>query len=94
MCLWHLLWYIFGLRFSEHGLQPADEKVKAIKEAPTPRNVTKLLSFLGMLMAMTNFIPNFSTLAHPLHEFIGSTPWNWSSSCEKAFCAVKCALPL
>ena len=26
----------FGLRFSENGLQPTDEKVKAIKEAPTP----------------------------------------------------------
>ena len=24
----------FGLRFSERGLQPTDEKVKAIKEAP------------------------------------------------------------
>ena len=31
----------FGLHFSEKGLQPTDEKVKAIKEAPTPRNVTE-----------------------------------------------------
>ena len=39
----------FGLHFSE--------KVKAIKEAPTSRNVTELRSFLGMLAALTNFIP-------------------------------------
>ena len=38
----------FGLRFSENGLQPTDEKVKAIKEAPTPNNVLELRSFLRM----------------------------------------------
>ena len=47
----------FGLHFSEKELQPTDEKVKAIKEAPTSRNVTELRSFLGMLAALTNFIP-------------------------------------
>ena len=82
----------FGLRFSEHGLQPTDNKVQAIKEAPTPRNVTELRSFLGMVAALTNFIPKLSTLAHTLYELLGNTPWNWSPGCDKAFCAVKCAL--
>ena len=40
----------FRFRFSEKGLQPGCEKVRAIKEAP----------------AQTNFIPKLSTLAHPL----------------------------
>ena len=31
-------------------------------------------------------------ICHPLCELIGNTPWNWSQSCEKAVCAVKCAL--
>lgn len=84
--------FCFGLRFSEHGLRPTDEKVKAIKEALIPRNVTELRSFLGMLAALTNFIPKLSTLAHPLYELIGTITWNWSPNCEKAFCAVKCAL--
>ena len=26
----------FGLRFSERGIQPTDQKVKAIRDAPTP----------------------------------------------------------
>ena len=55
----------FGLRFWERGIQPTDEKVKAIRDAPTPRNVTELRSFLGMLAALSNFIPKLSTLAHP-----------------------------
>ena len=32
----------FGLCFSARGTQPTDEKVKAIREAPTPCNVTEL----------------------------------------------------
>ena len=76
----------FGLRFSEHGLQPTDNKVQAIKEAPTPRKVTELRSFLGMVAALTNFIPKLSTLAHPLYELLGNTPWNWSSGCDKQLC--------
>ena len=31
-------------------------------------------------------------ICHPLCELIGNTPWNWSQTCEKAVCAVKCAL--
>jgi len=37
--------------------QPTDEQVKAIKEAPTPCNVTEFVSFLGILAELTNFIP-------------------------------------
>ena len=73
--------------------QPTN-KAKAFKEAHTPRNVTELRSLLGMLVALTNFIPKLSTLAHLRYELIGNTPWNWSQSCEKAFCAVKCALTI
>ena len=82
----------FGLHFSEKGLQPTDEKVKAIKEAPTPRNVTELRSFLGMLAALTNFIPKLSTLAHPLYQLLGNKPWNWTPACKQAFRDVKHAL--
>ncbi|KAK2566762.1 Transposon Tf2-6 polyprotein [Acropora cervicornis] len=82
----------FGLHFSEKGLQPTDEKVQAIKEAPSPRNVTELRSFLGMLAALTNFIPKLSTLAHPLYQLLGNKPWNWTPACKQAFRDVKHAL--
>ena len=49
-------------------------------------------SFLETLAALHNFMPKLSTLAHPRYELIGNTPWNLLQSCEKAFCAVKCAL--
>ena len=82
----------FGLHFSEKGLQPTDEKVQAIKEAPTPRNVTELRFYLGMLAALTNFIPKLSTLAHPLYQLLGNKPLNWTPACKQAFRDVKHAL--
>ena len=82
----------FGLRFLTRGIQPADEKVKATREAPTPRNVTELRSFLGMLTALSNFIPKLSTHAHPPYELLGNKPWKWMANGDQAFADIKHAL--
>ena len=84
----------FGLRFSARGIQPTGERVKAIRDAPTPFNVTELHSFIGLLAALINFIPKLSTLARPLNELLGNKPWKWTSSCDQAFGDIKYALTL
>ena len=38
-----------GHTITAKGLQPTDEKVKAITAAPTPNNVSQLKSYLGMI---------------------------------------------
>ena len=38
-----------------NGLHPSELKVKAIKEAPTPTNVTELKSFFGLLNYWNKF---------------------------------------
>ena len=38
-----------GHNISEKGLQPTDDKIRAIRDAPVPQNVTQLRSFLGMV---------------------------------------------
>ena len=40
------------------GFHPVEAKVKAIQEAPAPKNPTELKSFLGMLNFYGKFIPN------------------------------------
>ena len=47
-----------GCKISAQGLEPTQEKVKAIVEAPAPRNVSQLKSFLGMLNYNGKFLPN------------------------------------
>ena len=37
-----------GHRISADGLQPTDSKIKALKDAPIPSNVSQLKAFLGL----------------------------------------------
>ena len=49
------------------GLHPTQEKVRAIKNSPKPKNVTELRSFFGMLTYYSKFLP---TLSSNLHLYI------------------------
>ena len=55
-----------GHRISAGGLHPTLEKVKAVRNAPTPTNVPQLKSFLGILAYNCKFLPNMSTVLAPL----------------------------
>ena len=66
-----------GYRIDKTGLHTSDEKVTAIKQAPTPKNVTQLRSFFRLLNYYERFLANLSTLRRPLnHQFRKDTPWN------------------
>ena len=75
----------FALRVSKDGVQPTEDKVRAIKEAPTPTNVNELRSWLGMLNFHAKFLPNISTVLAPLHDLLGNRAWQWTSECDRAF---------
>ncbi len=75
------------------GLHTASSKVKAIVDAPSPKNVSQLRSFLGLLTYYAKFMPNLASRLRPLHELLNkSKQWKWSDRCEKAFRDVKCVL--
>ena len=50
-----------GHVIDQHGVHPSQEKVKAIKEAPEPHNISELRSFLGIINHYARFLPNLST---------------------------------
>ena len=75
-----------GYRVDGEGRHPTDEKITAISEAPSPKDVTELCSYLGLLNYYGHFIPNLSTLLQPLHELLQKgVKWEWSKECETAF---------
>ena len=75
------------------GQHPTDEKIVAIKGAPSPKNVAELRSYLGLLNYYGNFIPSLSTLLQPLHELLWKeVKWAWTEECEKAFVRSKSEL--
>ena len=72
------------------GLHATDAKLEAIVDAPAPRNVAELRSFLGMLNYYGRFIPNLSSLIHPLNKLLcQDQPWHWTKSCQHAFVTAK-----
>ena len=82
-----------GHRIDKDGLHPTESKVKAVKEAPNPQNVSELWSFLGLINYYQKFLPNISSALHPLHRLTtkGAT-WEWSKLCEDTFNKVKAQL--
>ena len=67
-----------GHRADAEGFQPVEAKVKAIQEAPAPKNPTELKSFPGMLNFCGKFIPNLSSILEPLHSLLRKdVVWKW-----------------
>lgn len=79
-----------GHKITKEGLQPTDGKVRAVKEFPTPTNVSKLRSFLGMLSQYRKFLPNMAATLAPLLQ--KNSNWEWGSKQKRAFQAAKEAL--
>ena len=55
-----------GHRINEEGIHTSNQKVKAIVEAPSPRNLQELRSYLELLKEYV--IPQLATTLHPLHK--------------------------
>lgn len=59
-----------GFIISGIGLHPTNEKIEALINAPQPKDLMQLQSFLGMLNYYQRFIPNLSGELHPLYELL------------------------
>lgn len=67
-------------------LHPTDEKIAALREAPTPTNITELRSFIGILNYYGKFLPNLATKLTPLYRLLHkNAPWAWTEKHEEAF---------
>ncbi|XP_047037979.1 uncharacterized protein K02A2.6-like [Helicoverpa zea] len=82
-----------GYRINKHGLYTDTSKVKAISKMPIPENVSQLRALLGFINYYARFIPNLSTILHPLHSLLKKgVTWVWSESCNAAFEEIKVRL--
>lgn len=79
-----------GFHIDRNGIRPTDDKVKAIHQAPTPKNKEELQAFLGLLNFYHVFIRDKATIAEPLHRLLDKrATWTWSEVHNNAFVTVK-----
>ena len=87
-----------GYVVSAKGIEVDEEKVKAIKEWPTPKSITEVRSFYGLASFYRQFVKDFSTLAAPLNEIVKkSMGFKWGSEKDRVFIEIKerlCGAPL
>lgn len=83
----------FGHIISGDGVKPDPDKVKAITDLPCPKDITQLRQVLGMVNYLGKFLPDLSTVLHPLNELLKKdSAWLWDTQQQQAFNNIKTML--
>ncbi|XP_055714392.1 uncharacterized protein K02A2.6-like [Phlebotomus papatasi] len=84
-----------GYRISSKGIKPLESHIKAIQDAPPPKDKEQLQAFLGLVNFYCRFIEDRATVAECLHRLLDETTnaeWKWEKIHDKAFRELKEAL--
>lgn len=76
-----------GLQIGGKGVRVGDERKRIVKDRPTPKSLTELRSFIGLLQFFRRFIRGFSCLAAPLTDLTrkSSEMHKWNHNHQIAF---------
>lgn len=79
--------------FDENDIRPNPSKFDAVKDFPTPIDVTSLCSFLDLTSFYHRFVPSFSQIAFPMHLLLKkNAKCLLTEDQQKSFFLIKTAL--
>lgn len=85
VCLTPSVEYL-GHVIDKEGLHPSPEKIRAIKDAPAPRNLSELKSFLGLINYYSKFMCNLASFLYPIYRLLQKgVKWDWTTEQSRAF---------
>lgn len=75
-----------GYTIDSTGLKPTKQKLEAISNAPEPKDITQLRSYLGRLNFYRKFLVNAAVVLEPLNKLLRKgVPWKWNAERSQAF---------
>ncbi|KAJ1521844.1 hypothetical protein ONE63_003479 [Megalurothrips usitatus] len=81
---------VLGFKVTAEGVQPLEDKARAILEAPRPKDVLELRAFNGLVTFYDRFIKDKATIMEPLYRLLDKgTAWTWGKREQAAFDAIK-----
>ena len=79
-----------GHVLTDKGLQPDDEKIRAVINMKVPTNKQELQTFMGFITYLGKFLPNLSEVSAPLRLLTEKdTLWHWEAEQEASFRKLK-----
>ena len=82
-----------GFHISSDGVKADSTKARAIRDFPTPTNLTQLRSFMGLVQQLGDFSSDIARTAEPLRDLLKTrNEFCWTPDHDAAFSAVKEAL--
>jgi hypothetical protein len=82
--------HYLGHIISEEGITMDPEKIETIKGWTTPKNVTEVRSFMGLVGYYKRFIVGFSRITHPITSSQRKgKKFQWTTECEMSFQQLK-----
>ena len=87
---WKKKQHFFGAIYDKNGIRPDRSKVEAIKQLPSPTNITDLQKVLEIITYLAPFIPHLSDLTAPMRDLLKKeTEYQWIASHQKALQKIK-----
>ncbi|XP_069482589.1 uncharacterized protein [Ambystoma mexicanum] len=79
-----------GHIFSDQGIRADPDKISAIVNLTSPKDVSELISFLGMAEYYARYLPHYATLTSALRQLLRKDqPFTWEEHCQQAFSMIK-----
>ncbi|XP_022897483.1 uncharacterized protein LOC111411156 [Olea europaea var. sylvestris] len=81
---------LLGFVVSANGVEVDEEKLKDIKDWPTPKNITEVQRFHELASFCRRFVKDFTTITPPLTEIVEkNVGYRWGLEQEYAFNTIK-----